>query len=109
MDTRIGHDSSNEALLLARVREHVQRAFCFQSAARLQHVKFPHHDKQVVGSERILRKTRRDLNPLCLPFLKAASLGLRTYIPRQRGGSVYLYHVLRGTRLPVSMFSPRKR
>jgi hypothetical protein len=31
-------------------------AFCFQSAARLQHVKFPHHDKQVVKSERILRK-----------------------------------------------------
>ena len=56
MDTRIGHDSSNEALLLARLRDHVQRVFCFQSAARLQHVKFPHHDKQVVKSERILRK-----------------------------------------------------
>jgi hypothetical protein len=65
MDSRIGHDHpSNEALLFAILREHVQRACQFQGAARLQHgvnqgvnaIKFSHHDNQVVKSKRIPRK-----------------------------------------------------
>ena len=58
MDTRIGHDSPDEALTARQRAQHVQWAFCFQSAARLEHVKFTHPDKQV-KSERNLRNLAR--------------------------------------------------
>jgi len=58
------------------------------------------------------QKTRRDLNPLCLPLLKEGLLSdcVRSLSSRQREGPGYLYHVLGETQFPVSIFfSPWKR
>jgi hypothetical protein len=101
MDTRIGHDPphcSPDCATRAGL-------FVFESAARLQHVKFTHHDKQV-KSERILRNAARP-KPFVSTVFEGASfsrIACFTFY-RQRGGPVYLYHVLRETRLPVSIFS----
>jgi hypothetical protein len=55
MDTRIGHDSPNEALTARQTAQHV-RALLFSRAPQGSSTSnFTHHDKQV-KSERILRK-----------------------------------------------------
>ncbi|KAI0305934.1 hypothetical protein B0F90DRAFT_942765 [Multifurca ochricompacta] len=80
------------------------RAFCFQSAARLQHGKFTHPDMQV-KSERVVR-TWGDLNPLCLPVSKDSSFlpsnCVLAFLARA-GGTDYLDHVFGETRLPISI------
>jgi len=80
--------------------------FVFESAARLQHVKFTHHDKQV-KSERILRNAARPKPFVSTVFESASSLGLRAlhFIAREGGRSIYItYSVKRG--YPFRFFPP---
>jgi hypothetical protein len=59
MDTRIGHDPSNEALHARQTAQHVRGSFVFKERRKAPDVKFTHHDKQQVKSEQILGNLAR--------------------------------------------------
>jgi hypothetical protein len=107
MDTRIGHDPPNEALHARQTAQHVRGPFVFRSAARLQHVKFTHHDKQQVKSERNLGNLAQPKPFVSTAFeggSSASSLGMRALhlIAREGGRTIYITY-LGETRFPVSI------
>jgi hypothetical protein len=99
MDTRIGHDPLNEALHARQTAQHVRGPFVFKSAARLQDVKFTHHDNKQVKSERMLGNLAQPKPFVSTVFEggveRCFSRNACFTFHRQRGGPDYLYHVPR--------------